>query len=121
MDFKTLSRWADEEVQAVRKALPEEVCQAADKILLSLEDTPDVDGVDAGLAGDELGLFEGAPLYEDPDPVDMPRIRLFLGNLWDWVEGDEDDFRDEVGTTYLHELGHYLGWDEDDLTDRGLD
>ncbi|MEX2043899.1 MAG: metallopeptidase family protein, partial [Opitutus sp.] len=23
--------------------------------------------------------------------------------------------------TYLHELGHYLGWDEDELTARGLD
>lgn len=121
MDFKTLSRWADEEVRSLRKALPEEVCEASDKVLLSLEDTPDTDGADAELAGDELGLFEGAPLHEDPDPLDMPRIRLFLGNLWDWVEGDEDDFRDEVGTTYLHELGHYLGWDEDDLADRGLD
>lgn len=121
MDFKTLSRWAEEEVRAVRKALPQDVCKAADNVLLSLEDTPDIDGPDAGLKGDELGLFEGAPLLESPDPLDMPRIRLFLGNLWDWVEGDEDEYRDEVGTTYLHELGHYLGWDEDDLADRGLE
>lgn len=121
MDFKTLCRWAEEEVLSLRKALPQEVCEAANTILLSLEDTPDTDGCDAGLAGDELGLFEGTPLQDAPEPPEMPRIRLFLGNLWDWVEGDEDDFRDEVGTTYLHELGHYLGWDEDDLADRGLD
>jgi predicted Zn-dependent protease with MMP-like domain len=30
-------------------------------------------------------------------------------------------FRDEVRLTYLHELGHYLGWDEDELAARGLD
>jgi len=30
-------------------------------------------------------------------------------------------YREEVRVTYLHELGHYLGWDEDDLTARGLD
>jgi predicted Zn-dependent protease with MMP-like domain len=26
-----------------------------------------------------------------------------------------------VRLTYLHELGHYFGWDEDQLTSRGLD
>jgi len=30
-------------------------------------------------------------------------------------------FREEVERTYLHELGHYLGWDEDDVAARGLD
>jgi predicted Zn-dependent protease with MMP-like domain len=30
------------------------------------------------------------------------------------------DFTDEVRVTYLHELGHHLGWDEDDLEGRGL-
>ena len=34
---------------------------------------------------------------------------------------DVDVFREEVRLTYLHELGHYLGWDEDELTARGLD
>jgi predicted Zn-dependent protease with MMP-like domain len=32
-----------------------------------------------------------------------------------------DLFREEVATTLLHELGHYLGLDEGDLTDRGLE
>ena len=29
-------------------------------------------------------------------------------------------YRQEVRTTYLHELGHYLGWDETDMEDHGL-
>jgi predicted Zn-dependent protease with MMP-like domain len=29
-------------------------------------------------------------------------------------------FEDKVRITYLHELGHHLGLDEDDLEERGL-
>jgi predicted Zn-dependent protease with MMP-like domain len=50
-----------------------------------------------------------------------PQIILFLDNLWDFADRDEGVFRQEVRTTLLHELGHYLGLDEDDLTERGLD
>ena len=50
-----------------------------------------------------------------------PQIILFLENLWEISDGDEAVFRDEIRTTYMHELGHYLGLDEDDLYDRGLE
>ena len=54
--------------------------------------------------------------------VDVPpQILLFLANLWDYADGDEALFREEVRTTYLHELGHYLGLDELDLEERGLE
>jgi predicted Zn-dependent protease with MMP-like domain len=52
----------------------------------------------------------------------MPaEIELFLENLWDFADGDHKVFCDEVRITYLHELGHFLGWDEDDLAARELD
>lgn len=121
MDFETLSRWADEELKALIKVLPADVQAAAHKVPVSMEEKPGAGEFDAELAGDELGLFEGATVMEDADPSEMPRIRLFLTNLWDWVSADEQDFRDEVGTTFLHELGHYLGWDEDDVNERGLE
>jgi predicted Zn-dependent protease with MMP-like domain len=50
----------------------------------------------------------------------MPRIRLFLDNLWDDCNGDLQTYRDEVRITFLHELGHYLGLDEDQVAERGL-
>ena len=34
--------------------------------------------------------------------------------------GDEADYKEEVRITYFHELGHYLGLEEDDLEERGL-
>ena len=46
---------------------------------------------------------------------------LFLENLWDSAGGDEGDFCQEVRTTFLHELGHYLGLGEDELDARGLE
>ena len=120
MDFETLSRWADEELQALTKVLPEDVRAAAHKIPVSMEEKPGRGAFDDELEGDELGLFEGPSAMEEADAAELPRIRLFLTNLWEWVEEDEQDYRDEVGTTFLHELGHYLGWDEDDVNERGL-
>ncbi len=117
MEFATLCQWAEEELKSVNRVLPKEVQQAAALISLSLESRPS----DPNLAGDELGVFEGLSLEEEADPASCPRIRLFLANLWEWVEGDEQTFRDQVGLTYLHELGHYFGWDEDDLSARGLE
>jgi predicted Zn-dependent protease with MMP-like domain len=63
-----------------------------------------------------LSYGEGEP----QEPEDMPRITLFLETLWDEAGEDLDAFADEVRTTYLHELGHYFGWDEEDLEERGL-
>ena len=47
-------------------------------------------------------------------------IRLFIENLRDEAEDDPERFRQEVRTTLLHELGHYLGLDEDELERRNL-
>jgi predicted Zn-dependent protease with MMP-like domain len=44
-----------------------------------------------------------------------------FGNLWNFAERNEVVFRKEVRTTLLHELGHYLGLDEDELIERGLE
>jgi len=121
MNFETLSRWADEEVEALVKILPRDVQEAAKRCTISFEPRPGLNPDDAELAGDELGLFEGTCLLDDPAPEEIPRIRVFVENLWEWVEQDEQDYRDEVGTTLLHELGHYLGWDEDEVSERGLE
>lgn len=121
MNFETLSRWADEELKMLIKVLPSDVKAAAERVPVLMEEKPGTGALDAELVGDELGLFEGSTTDEDADPAALPRIRLFLANLWDWVEQDEQDFRDEVGTTFLHELGHYLGWNEEDVNERGLE
>ncbi|RYD34583.1 MAG: hypothetical protein EOP86_10635 [Verrucomicrobiaceae bacterium] len=71
---------------------------------------------------DLLGLFCGVSRLEPApaDPEDAPRVTLFLDNLWEFSGEEEETFRRECATTYLHELGHYLGWDEDEVAARGL-
>jgi predicted Zn-dependent protease with MMP-like domain len=41
--------------------------------------------------------------------------------LWDFAKGDEAIYVEEVRTTFLHELGHFFGFDEEGLAERGLD
>ena len=47
-------------------------------------------------------------------------ITRFLDNLWEFSERDRDTYREEVRLTLLHELGHFLGLDEDQVAARGL-
>ncbi len=121
MDFETLTTWASEELKALLKVLPQDIQDAAGKVSISFEEKPGQGSSDDQLDGDELGLFEGPAAMDEAEAGELPRIRLFLSNLWEWADEEEHDYRDEVGTTFLHELGHYLGWDEEDLANRGLE
>ena len=121
MDFETLSLWADEELKSLVKILPKDIQDAAGKVTISFEEKPGLGAYDEELEGDELGLFEGTSAMDEGESGEIPRIRLFLTSLWEWVGEEEHDYRDEVGTTFLHELGHYLGWDEDQIAERGLE
>ena len=78
---------------------------------------------DDGLEPDLLGLFVGASRAESVEGGDPlpPQILLFVDNIWDFAEGDEASFREEVRVTFFHELGHYLGLAEGDLEIRGLE
>lgn len=102
--------------------LPAELREAARQIPVCFEDFPDEALVADGLDPDILGLFVGAPRHEHAnDPGPPPQIILYLENIL--AEGEEagTGFNQEVRRTYLHELGHYLGLDEQDLVERDLD
>jgi predicted Zn-dependent protease with MMP-like domain len=116
-----LRQWAEAEVEATFAGLPAPLLAKAQRVPVTFEPFPN-DGLQSeGIAPDTLGLFTGAE-YADEEHVPMPpQIILFLDNLWDFADRDEGVFRQEVRTTLLHELGHYLGLDENDLTERGLD
>ena len=115
VDFETLSKLADRVVEQTLGSLPPELAEALREVPVFLEPEPSPDDVASGLAPDTLGLFD-----EGDSGVLTPRIRLWLLNIWDFAEGDETVFREEVATTLLHEIGHFFGWNEDDLDERGL-
>lgn len=97
--------------------------QASDRVVTLYQAAPDPIIIAQGFEPDLLGLFEGASLLEaDPSASEAPpRIILYLDNLWDFVGEDPKSFAEEVRATYLHELGHFLGFGEEDLTLRDLD
>ena len=117
------TKLAADTVGAAQRQLPPEIRPLAREVAVHYERGPAADLLAEGFDPDILGLFTGNPHGTDlvhPDPA-PPQIFLYLDNLWDFADEDEDIFRDEVRVTYLHELGHYLGWNEDDLAARGLD
>ena len=109
------------EVEATLAALPKPLQERAQKLPVTFERRPNAGLQADGIEPDTLGLFTG-PEFADEEHVPLPaQIILFLQNLWEFAGTDENIFREEVRTTYLHELGHYLGLDEDELTRRGLE
>jgi predicted Zn-dependent protease with MMP-like domain len=121
VDWQKLQALALTEVESTLSALPAPLREQARKLPVTFEPVPNAGLIADGIEPDTLGLFTG-PEFAHEDSVPLPpQIILFLENLWDFAEADDEIFRDEVHTTYLHELGHYLGLDEDELTERGLD
>jgi predicted Zn-dependent protease with MMP-like domain len=123
MTFARLLSIAREVVTAAHKRLPPAVREPALAVPVTYEPFPNEAILAEGWEPDILGLFVGhAHLgeLEDAQPL-PPQILLFLENIWDMAEGHETVYRDEVRLTYLHELGHYLGWDEDEVARRGLE
>ena len=98
-----------DEVPVVVEPLP------SDDILL--DDTPPLDP-------ELLGLFVGTALTERafavPGIEAPPRILLFQRNLERFAR-DEAELRREIARTLHHELAHYLGFAEEQMTDLDLD
>lgn len=118
--WKKLCGFALTEIEMTLAALPTPLRERAEKLPVTFERQPNADLQADGIEADTLGLFTG-PEFADEENVPMPpQIILFLENIWDVAESNENHFREEVRTTFLHELGHYLGLDEDELTARGL-
>lgn len=69
-----------------------------------------------------LGLFVGRSLMDQSvqDSGALPNtLYLFQKNLERSV-ASRRELEEEIRITVLHEIGHHLGWDEEDLAERGL-
>lgn len=123
LDLARLTQIAADTVGGAQRRLPPELRPLARGVPVHYEPLPADDVIAEGFEPDILGLFTGSAhgmelVHDNPAP---PQIILYVENLWDFAEQDLEVYRDEVRLTYLHELGHYFGWDEDELAARGLD
>ncbi|HEX7859846.1 MAG TPA: metallopeptidase family protein [Verrucomicrobiae bacterium] len=92
-------------------SLPAPILEHAEKVATLLEKWPPDDD-------DMLGQFHG--FEENHLSETLGPLFIFIGPIYELCLEEHIDFEDEVRTTYLHELGHFLGMDEDDLEERGL-
>lgn len=98
------------------EGLPEWVLEEVDNLVVVVEDEPGEE------EGDLLGIYEGVSLAERedywgalPDRIVIfyrPHLELGLA---------EDELREEIRKTVLHELAHHLGIDDERLTELGWD
>lgn len=104
--------------RAVLDGLPGELARRLSRVPVVLEERPHPAIVREGFDPRALGLFEGPNMIETgiPQPT---RIVLFLRNLYEASSSDEE-LLEEVEITVLHEIGHYLGLDEDEVHELGL-
>ncbi len=81
-----------------------------------------ISGAEADAGAQEellMGVFEGVPATERSvwDLAQVPsRIVLYQKNI-EAVCETEDEIREQVRLTVLHELGHYFGMSEEQLED----
>jgi len=116
--------------QAVEDALaelPEGVRRYLSNVAVVVEDLPaeqDLLAADPPLSPGILGLFRGAPYGQkasmDPWSHFPSSIVLYQRNLERFAR-DRAELIEEIRVTVLHEVGHFLGLDEEDLYERGLD
>lgn len=122
MTHDQLTALAEQTVAATRRRLPPRLRPLAEALPVVYHAWPSEEILGNEFEPDILGMFAGSPHGLDTgDNNALPaHIMLFVENIWDFAEGDVDTYKEEIKLTYLHELGHYFGWDEDELEARGL-
>jgi predicted Zn-dependent protease with MMP-like domain len=106
-----MERDAFEELVAdAMDGVPEPFASALDEVAVVVEDRA------PGHMGSLYGLYHGVPLtaagaFSGQMP---PQITIYMHPMIDHF-GSGEDIVEQVRITVLHELGHHLGMDEDDL------
>jgi|SRR5690625_2466485 len=120
---ENLLKIAEQIIDQTIAELPPEIRSHAENLPLDLLEKPTSEMIAEQIEEDTLGLFIGDSLADfDEEASPMPaQILLFYQNIWDFAENDLEAYKEEIRITFLHELGHYFGWDEQDLYDRDLD
>ena len=115
-------------VQAARDELPERFQDVLDELAIVIESMPTRD-LAAGEGGEDpvppdvLGLFVGSNQLDQSvfNPVEHPGIIFLFQRNLERMCGDPETLIEEIRTTLWHELAHYLGFEEDQMADLGLE
>jgi predicted Zn-dependent protease with MMP-like domain len=119
MDHATFERAA----AAALADLPRSIREYVEDIPVLIEELPSEELIrEEGISPQALGLFIGVPRTEaaiTAQARDVDRVILFKKNLEKWCR-DQDELVEQIHVTVKHEIGHYLGFTEEDLERLGL-
>jgi predicted Zn-dependent protease with MMP-like domain len=110
-------------LEDVLRGLPKQIREVVAKVPVTVEEKPTPEMADQAphISPEILGLFVGTPIGEKggggsgfPDVV-----LLFQRNL-ERAGGTRAEVAKEIRITLLHEYGHFLGFEEDDMERLGL-
>jgi predicted Zn-dependent protease with MMP-like domain len=105
----------EELVTAELDELPDDMIDGLENIVFVVEDRPEDGSLDL------LGLYDGVALTERGQYGfgEMPdRIILYREPLLSICD-DEDELREEIHVTLVHEIAHFYGIDDERLHDLG--
>ncbi len=114
--------WArfERAVEAGKDRLPAPLRTALEEVTLVLADYAEPILLEDHEDAELLGLFSGTPKSEVESGGNLsPMIHIFR-RAHEHSSSSMKEFDAEVATTLVHEFGHYLGYDEDDLERLGL-
>jgi predicted Zn-dependent protease with MMP-like domain/Tfp pilus assembly protein PilF len=118
LDDETVTNAAE----AALGELPDRARALLRDVPIIIADLPAEADVDTGLDPRALGLFSGTAYPDIPHVGGQPgltQIVLFKRNIERVADGDEE-LREEIRVTLLHETGHFFGLDEAELAGAGL-
>lgn len=117
----------DKAVEDAIAALPAHVKQYLDNATIAVEEIPSQEDLLASsppLSPTILGVFRGTPVGERSvtNAADhfTASIALYHRNLERFARTREE-LIEQIGITVMHEVGHLIGLDEEDLWERGLE
>ncbi|MBA2482623.1 MAG: metallopeptidase family protein [Planctomycetes bacterium] len=109
-------------VEEASARLPKRLRDVLGEVTLILADYAEPELIASHGEPELLGLFEGVPRGDrlSPPPGSLsPRIHLFR-RAHEHNSSTAQSFAAEVTQTLYHELGHYIGYDEDGLDELGM-
>jgi len=110
-------------VEEALRNLPRSIREYVQDVPLLVEDFPSIDLVmRENVSPQILGIFIGVPRTEAAatyQAADLDRVIIFKKNL-EKVCQDREELIEQIQVTVRHEIGHYLGLDEEDLETLGL-
>lgn len=113
-------------VQEALESLPKRFLEELENVQVDVEEWPTREDLEAaGLSGRDrwalLGLYHGVPLTDRTSHyVAFPdRITIYQKPIEALAGPDEEQIKEQVRQTVIHEIAHYYGIDDDRLDELG--